>query len=89
MRRRSRKRGRASATKRAWAITVRDIDYGGEVYTSIGDVFRDKESAREMIRRLQRSHPGVQYGVRPITVPARQVRNWHPGENRRSRRGGP
>lgn len=86
MRRVRKRRARASgsSTRKAWIITIRDGDY-----TSLGDVYRDKDSAREFARRLQRSHPGVQYGVRPIRVPARQVRNWHPGENRRSRREGP
>ena len=79
-----RKRHGRASTKRAWIITIRD---GDDAW--LGDVYRDKDSAREFARRLQRSHPGVQYGVRPITVPGHQVRNWHPSENRRSRRGGP
>ncbi len=83
-----RRHGRAG-TRQAWVITIRGTDYNGEDYSYLGDVYRDKDSAREFARRLSRSHPGVQYGVRPITVPARQVRNWHPSENRRSRREGP
>lgn len=79
-----RRHGRARSQK-AWVITIQDGDYA-----SLGDVYRDKDSAREFMRRLQRSHPHVQYGIRPITgVPASQIRAWHPSEDRRSRREGP